>query len=358
MSIALFRAYPKLAQTIPYAPVAELPTPVAHLASLGNALGHNALYLKQDDLTGRAYGGNKVRKLAFLLARAREDGAKTVLTFGAAGSNHCVATAIYAREHGLNCISMLVPQVCVPSVRRNLLRGHVAGAELCHFPGVTRLALGTLMKFKDCKLREGRFPSVIPPGGSSPVGALGYVDAAFELREQIEAGVLPMPDVICVASGTMGTAIGLLLGVLAADLPIRIVAVRVAVERFTNEERGRKLFAATNAVLRGNDPAFPLFTFPEHRFSLRHDFMGEGYAVPTEAGEEARTLIESHEGVKLEGTYTAKTLACAIAAVRAGEYAGQTVLFWNTHNSRDFSDAIEGVDYHELPPALHTYFED
>ena len=134
MPLPLFDAYPALRENIPYEPVAQLPTEVGRLEHVSEELGCE-IWMKCDDRSGILYGGNKVRKLGFLLGAARADGCKTVLTFGAAGSNHALATAIYARELGLRAISMLVPQPNAHSVQRNLLRHYLAGAELHHHLG-------------------------------------------------------------------------------------------------------------------------------------------------------------------------------------------------------------------------------
>lgn len=356
-SLPLFARYPRLAERIPYLPIAVLPTPVRRLETLGAALGVD-LWLKHDGPSGRLYGGNKVRKLGFLLASALQDGASTVLTFGAAGSNHALATAIYARELGLRRVSMLVPQPPAHSVRKNLLRQLKAGAEIHYRAGLRQVAAATCWQFAALSAREGKFPRVIPTGGSSPTGILGFVNAALELKGQIERGETPEPDLIYVASGTMGTAVGLALGARLAGLRATVVAVRVTAERFTNAERGEKLYTATNELLHQNDPAVPLVPFAEAALTLRHEFLGEQYALYTEAGMDAVRRLDDTEGIRLEGTYTGKALACLLADAAAGAFAGKRVLFWNTHNSVDFSKEIAGVDYHQLPAELHRYFEE
>ena len=355
-SLPLFQTYPELHGRIPYEPVAILPTPARKLAALSAQMEHD-LWLKDDGPSGRLYGGNKVRKLGFLLGAAKRDGAQTVLTFGAAGSNHALATAIYAREMGLRPISMMVPQPPTKSVKKNLLRGLVAGAELHHYRGLNQVAAGTCWQFAATSAREGKFPRVIPTGGSSPVGILGFVNAVFELKQQIDSGLLPEPAAIYVASGSMGSAVGLLLGVRLAGLATRVVAVRVTGERFTNLERGRKLFATTNQLLHENDANVPLVPFPESQFTLRHDFIGEHYALYTEVGMAAVRRLKDTEGLVLEGTYSGKAMACLLADATSGALSGKPALFWNTHNAVDFSGAIANADYHALPAEFHQYFE-
>ncbi len=355
--IALFDAYPRLAQALPHVALATLPSPVQRAEAFGRAIGVDAIYIKRDDAYAPQYGGNKVRKLEFLLGRALADEARTVLTFGAAGSNHALATALYAREVGLHPVALLVPQHNSRSVQRNLLRHIPLQTELLPFETGGQIALGTAKAFYRHARKDGRFPQVIPPGGSSPTGLVGFVNAAFELRQQIDAGLLPAPARVYAASGTMGTVVGLLLGFAAAGLDSTVVAVRVTWEKFTSMAKARRLFHTTNFLLREADPSFPLLDFPEDRFVLRDEFFGDDYGLWTPAGLEAMALAKELLNLKLEGTYTGKALAALVADARARQLASGPALFWNTYNSVDFAPAIAGLDYHALPAPLHPYFE-
>ncbi len=355
-TLPLFDAFPALRGPIPHVALAALPTPIERLDALSSGTGAN-LYVKRDDLTSPVYGGNKVRKLEFLLGRAMHDGARTVLTFGAAGSNHALATALFARQLGLRSVSMLVPQPVAQSVRRNLLFGWKAGAELHHFESQLRVKLGVLHQMQRGLFRDGRFPNVIPPGGSSPVGTLGFVNAAFELAAQVASGLLPEPDLVFAASGTMGTVVGLMLGLQAAGLRTRVAAIRVTQPPYTSMQKARELFSATNALLHGADPAFPDLAFPEREFELRHDFIGPGYGRYTEASARA-VRCGADLGLRLEGTYTGKAFAGFLDAAESGALRGKTAVFWDTYNSRDFAPEIAGADYHELPAPFHRYFEE
>lgn len=354
--IALFDAYPRLAKAVPHVALATLPSPVQRAEAFGRALGVDGIFVKRDDAYAPQYGGNKVRKLEFIFGRALADEARTVLTFGAAGSNHALATAIFARYLDLHPVALLVPQHNSRAVQRNLLRHLPLQTELRPFATGRKIALGTAKAFYRHARRDGRFPTVIPPGGSSPTGIVGYVNAAFELAQQIEAGMLPAPARVYVASGTMGTAVGLLLGFAAAGVDTTVVAVRVTWEKFTSMAKARRLFHTTNFLLREADPSFPLLDFPEDRFVLRDEFFGDDYGLWTPAGIEAMALAKELLNLKLEGTYTGKALAALVADARAGRLDGPA-LFWNTYNSIDFAPAITGLDYHDLPRSLHTYFE-
>jgi D-cysteine desulfhydrase len=356
--LALFRAYPALRRALPRVALGPWPTPVARLERLGQEAGIGALYVKRDDQSGTCYGGNKVRKLELLLARAKADGAAAVLTFGAAGSNHALATAIYARELGLRCHAMLVPQHNARSVGRNLLRGHVAGAALHCCAGKAHVTLAVAEVFRREYFQCRRFPAVYPPGGSSALGTVGFVSAAFELKEQVLAGVLPEPDRIYVASGTMGTCVGLLLGLRAAGMATQLHAVAVTQWPFSSVPHARKLYGRVNALLHEADPSFLRYPFPEGQFVLRDEYFGKDYALYTEEGCAAVRRMKETEGLSLEGTYTGKTFAAVLGDAAKGALKDQRVLFWNTYNGRDFSADIAGLDYHALPPGFHRYFEE
>lgn len=354
----MFERYPVLKEALPHIALADLPTPVERATKMGEALGLERLYVKRDDLTGREYGGNKVRKLEFLLARAIEKGAKEVMTFGCAGSNHAAATAFYAQKVGLRSISMLLPQPNAHSVRWNLLLSFRCGAELHAYRGARSVAIGVRVQRMRHRLTTGVHPETIPAGGSSALGAVGYVNAAFELAGQVDEGQLPEPDRIYVAAGTTGTAAGLILGLRAAGLKSKVVAVRVTGERFANVARILALLVETNMLLHACAPAFPRFSWTEEDVCLRHDMYGGQYALYTEASVASVRLARETEDIRLDGTYTGKAFAALMSDAANKSLEGKTALFWDTYNSRDVSRLIAGVDYHELPRAFHRYFEE
>jgi 1-aminocyclopropane-1-carboxylate deaminase/D-cysteine desulfhydrase-like pyridoxal-dependent ACC family enzyme len=260
---------------------------------------------------------------------------------------------------------MLMPQPNARYVRNNLLMSHYSGAKL-HSCGVQLesiwnmplVYLATICQLVRCRLKSGRFPRIIPPGGSSPLGVIGFLNAAFELKEQIANGDMPEPEYIYVACGTMGTAAGLVLGLRAVDLKCRVVSVRVTSEKFVNIKSMLKLIDRTNSLIHSLDTSFPIFKFSGSDIDIRHDYFGKQYALFTNEGMEAVSLIKDREGINLEGTYTGKTLAALIEDAKSGRLGYSTVLFWNTLNSRDFSDAISNLDYRDLPRCFHRYFRE
>jgi len=356
--IPLFERYPELRRGLPHVSLCQLPTPVHRLDNLGRELGLDQLYVKRDDLSGEFYGGNKVRKLEFLLGRALRDGKREVMTFGFAGSNHALATAVYARQMGLRSISMLMPQPNASYVRRNLLMSHYYGAELHQQRNARLLAVAAVCELARHRLKRGASPQVIPPGGSSPLGTLGFVNAAFELRSQVEHGELPEPDRIYVPLGTAGTSVGLMLGLKAAGFGARVVPVRVVGREFMSARRMVGLFDEANSLLHSLCPSFPVCRLDAEDVGIEDAFLGGGYAQFTQEGMAAVERMRETEGISLEGTYTGKALAALGNAADRGGLRGLVVLFWNTVNSRGFPPSVAGIDYRELPPRFHRYFEE
>ncbi|TKJ29444.1 MAG: hypothetical protein CEE40_08535 [Chloroflexi bacterium B3_Chlor] len=356
--LPLFEKYPLLGEKIPHVELGQFPTPVHKLDQFGEDVGVGRLYIKRDDLSGRVYGGNKIRKLEFLLGDALQNGAKEVVTFGCAGSNHALATSIYARQLGLRSISILRPQPNAGYVGRNLLMSHYSDAELHHVRNIPLAYVATFYQRVRHRLRTGHSPRVVPLGGSSPLGTVGYVNAAFELKDQVTKGEVPEPDRIYVALGTMGTAVGLMLGLKAAHLKSEVVPIRVVSEQLASVRRLTDLFQKTNSFLCSLDSSFPRFELSESDVDIRGGFLGQGYAYFTKEGTDAVSRMKTAEGIKLEGTYTGKTLAALIDDAQRRDLRDKVLLFWNTYNSRDFSDAIAGLDHQQLPRSFHRYFEE
>lgn len=329
----------------PVAALAELPTPVVPLEKIGEAFGHDRLFMKCDDISGPVYGGNKIRKLEFLLGEAQAKGCKSVITYGAAGSNHALATAVCCRKLGLHVISILAPQEPSAHVRKNILMGHAAGAELVLVEHFSEFDAATEQAVARCRERDGIDPYIIPAGGTNAVGALGFVKAAVELAEQLR------PDVIYIPMGTGGTFAGLLTGFLLTDFRPRIEAVRVVDAAFRNETHIKELCDDLCEELGIDERVAP------EDILIRDEFFGEDYGIPTPEGREAVETIHTFEGVVLEDTYTGKTVAALLHDLRAGTLVGKTVLYWNTLNSRDFSAEIKDANPHDLPPEFGPYVE-
>jgi len=355
--IPLFEKYPTLQEKLPYVSLCELPTPILHLTRIGEQLGIKHLYLKQDGLTSKHYGGNKIRKLEFLLGEAKQKGSKKVMTFGYSGSNHATATAIHANVLGMKSISMLVSQKNADYVRKNLLLSYTGNAEIHHYKNRNERASGEKLQKLKHLILDRKPVYTIPLGGSSPPGITGFVNAAFELKSQIDNNLMPEPDLIYIALGSAGTAVGLFLGVKLLGVKTNIVPVRVIEPEITGEERIRSAFDDTIAFLRNHDPSIPLLPFSMDDFPVRNEFLGDGYGKFTEEGIHAIHLLGEMEGIQLDGTYTGKAMAALLQDAVSGLLKNKTVLFWNTLNAHDFSEEIKDIDYRMLPKKVHWFFE-
>ncbi len=348
----LFENYPDLESGIPWIKLAPMRTPVKQLNKLQEDLGINSLWVKQDNLTSPIYGGNKPRKLEFLLADAKNKDCDKVLTVGGIGSNHCVATAAFCNELNLKSSAALVYQPITIHVRNNLLLELYFKNNLIY--SHTQRGMSLRVRWQ---LRKDIDIYYIGTGGSSPLGTLGFVNAAFELKDQIINGELPEPDYLFVANGSMGTTAGLTLGIKLANLKTVVYAIRVTDPTFASVENTQNLAVKTRSLLAKYDQSLPNLSF-EHLI-IDGNYYGETYGKPTSEGLEAIKIIKETEGITLEPTYTGKTFAGLIAYVRAkkNEVKDKTILFWNTFNSKDYSNVISKMDYHRLPKNLHWVFE-
>ncbi len=328
---------------LPSLAIAQLPTPAERIdeaAVIATDVGQ--LWVKHDDVTAPEYGGNKVRKLEFLLARALELGARSVITFGAVGSNHVLATSVHGRALGLDVHAVLTPQARTSYLASNVASDLAVGTVLHpapSFEAAPRIAVAVRTELRE---RDGVEPFVIPFGGTSSESDAAHVNAACELAEQLSAGLLPEPDLVYVPIGSAGTSMGLAIGLAAAGLKTRVVAVRVVPEEIANEAVWSEVVSGAVAVLRDLDGSFPALALADLPVEVRHEFFGEGYAVPTpECREAVRVAKES--GLHLETTYTGKTLAALRADADAGRLGDKIVLFWNTYNSRPLPASADRV---------------
>lgn len=341
MDLPLFERFPGTIDSVPRVALAASPTPIETVAV---DIGATGLLVKRDDLTSPLYGGNKVRKLEFLLGRAVAQGTRAVITFGAYGSNHALATAVHARALGLEPHVVLSPQEPGPYAARTL-RAHAGLGTVIHLTEGWDGRREAVLARQELVARDGVEPYVIPMGGTDRYGTLGYVNAAIELAEQVDV------DLVYVAGGTLGTAVGMALGLAAVDRTTRVVAVRVTPSEVANMTVAADLARETSELLASADPSFPRIPLSELAFELREDWFEPGYGVPT-----AETLsafeVAAAAGIGLETTYTGKAFAALLADGAAGRLAGKSVVFMDTYNSAPMPPA--GAD-ELLPPPLQEY---
>ncbi len=346
----LFEEYPDLEGRIPWTSLGDFPTPAHRLEGLCESEGLCEIWIKRDDRSSSYYGGNKVRKLEFTLADARSRGMRWVLTFGGLGSNHCLATTIHSRRLGLRSILVLHPQPITEHVVTNLLLDAKFGAEL----HLARSAIERTLIAAWIRLTRRRVYT-LPLGGSTPLGALGFVDAGMELARQVRSGDLPEPVEVYLPLGTGGTMAGLLVGLRLAGLGSRLVGVRVTPERIGSARRVADLANRIVNLLRSSSDSIPGLKFHPSDVCVVHDFYGPGYGAPTREAVEARDLLARTDGVRLDLTYTAKAFAALLARVRSG--AEGPVLFWDTFNSVDLSHHLEGIGEEILPPRIRRFLQ-
>lgn len=307
--------------------LAHAPTPIEPLENLSKLLGGPRLWIKRDDCTGLALGGNKTRKLEFLVGAALAEGADTLITVGAVQSNHVRQTAAAAAKCGLACEIVLEDRVPDADVEYreggNVLLDRLLGARLRIVPAGTNVD-GAMEAVADELRAAGKRPYVIPGGGSNPTGAVGYAAVAFEIEAQANELGLRL-DAILHATGSSGTQAGLIVGLVGHANPTPVLGVCVSRPAGVQEAQVRRLAAATaeHLGIRG--------AFPDDRVEATSDYVGQGYGLPTEGMREAVALLARHEGVLLDPVYSGKAMAGLIDLVRKGQWkAGQNVLFIHT----------------------------
>jgi len=332
--VRLHERFPELAGgALPHVRLGTPPTAVRRLEGL--SAGGADVWVKDEGAYGDGgWGGNKVRKLEWLLPDAVRRGRDTVLTFGALGTNHGLATALYARDLGLRAAVAVVDQPLDEHVERQfgLLCRSGASVYRTHTKARTAAALPIILA-RHTAASGGTPPYVFPAGGSSPVGVLGTVEAALELAAQVRAGQLPEPSHVVTAVGTGGTAAGFALGFALAGLRTRVHAVVVNDTLRLDEAQMLRLARRTSALLRRRGARLgPLLLGPGHLVVDRGE-LGPGYGIPTGTSADAIAIGGEH-GVHLDPVYTGKAMAALLAAGRAGRYGRGPVLLLRTHGPR------------------------
>ncbi len=313
-------------------------TPLEPLPRFTSALGGPEIWIKRDDLLGLAAGGNKTRKLEFLVADAIAQGADTLVTVGAPQSNHCRLTLAAAAKEGLNCRLIIEERVAgsySPAALGNNLLFDLMGAEsIRSVPAGTDLAAEMAAEV-DAIAKMGRKAYPIVGGGSNPLGALGYAACAAEIMAQsFDQGVAF--DHIIVASGSAGTHAGLLAGLVALNAGVPVTGINVRRAQAEQEDNVHRLAVATAALMGTPAPTAA-------QVVARDNWVGPGYSLPTPAMVAAVRLLARSEGILLDPVYTGKAMAGLIGLVQSGGFLpGERLLFLHTGGS----------------PALHAYADD
>ena len=304
---------------IPRIRIVPFPTPVQPLPRLSAQLAGPRILVKRDDLTGLALGGNKTRKLEYILADAQAVGARTLVTVGAAQSNHCRQTAALAAQYGLGCILVLSGEK--PTLASgNLLLDHLFGAEVVW---TNRDHRGEALKIAFNQAWEaGKRPYLIPLGASNALGSLAYLDAFQEAKTQLDQVHV---DWMVVASSSGGTQAGLALGAYKTMWNGRVLGI--SIDESEHDLKETVAFLASEAADRLGEK----IRIQPDEIHVNADYLGGGYGVMGEAECEAIALFARLEGLLLDPVYTGRAAAGMIDLIRKGFFSpGETILFWHT----------------------------
>ncbi len=346
----LFEAFPLLKKHLPWLSLVAAPTPVQPLKTLSKQFGRE-IWIKRDDITSPIYGGNKPRKLEFILGQACSQGRKQLITIGGLGTNHGLATAVFGRKLGFQVTLGLFKQPITTHVQNNLLLFHAHEAKMVYTGSILKAVLWYYVK-KRITCPGAYF---IAPGGSNFLGILGYVDAGLELALQIERKELPLPKVIFVATGSGGTMAGLVLGLRLAGLSTKIIGVQVAPKAIANVKTVLRQADRALRILQRLDQNVPQKHLALEDLSIDHRHYGRGYGYPTDNGHKALKIMADTEGIILDPTYTGKAFGALLNYLRTVSDAGPT-LFWNTFNSVQFSPVADRDRHLHLPKPFHPFF--
>jgi D-cysteine desulfhydrase len=346
---ALFERFPTLRGRIPHRPFLAGPTPVLRVA----VAGAPELWVKRDDRCTPLYGGNKPRKLEFILGEAEARGARRVFTTGGIGTHHGLATTILARTCGMATTLVLVDQPVTDEVRESLRLFAAFGADVIDARrpiGAVALGVPALLR---SRLR-GERAYVVPTGGSGATGNLGFVSAALELAGQIKGGELPEPAAIFLPIGSGGSVAGVTLGLRLAGLATPVVGVLATDILPPSPARLARLARATLRTLRRADPSIPAHALRAADFDVAREQIGPGYGATTPAADAARAAARD-AGLALETTYGAKCLAEIRARAAARTLPAGPVLFWHTFNAVDVAAQAPPPRTESLPPRLARF---
>ncbi|MCZ6816060.1 MAG: pyridoxal-phosphate dependent enzyme [Planctomycetota bacterium] len=354
-TLPLFERFPRLADSVSWHAIGDWPTPVTQLPNFARAHGLTHVHAKREDLNHPTCGGSKLRGLEFLLARARQRKAKTIITFGAVGSHHVRTTAWHAGKLGIDTVALVMSQPGADYVRHNLLAGIEAGTR---FVPVNVASVGPrfIAQWLRAVSNAHSRPFFIPPGGTSPLACLGHVSAALELKRQTESGILPEPRYIFLPLGSLGTAAGLLVGCKLAGLQSRLVGVTAFSRWYCTPGRWIALARRTLRLMQKLDATVPSLNLDRSDVTVVTSAPGKGYGHATEESTELARQIRAADNLELDRTYTAKTLAGALHYLKRNKESDAESLLWHTYRPAE-SSTSSADPIAELPPALRAYFK-
>ena len=322
--------------------LAHLPTPLEHLPNLSRRLGGPNLFIKRDDCTGLGTGGNKTRKLEYLIADAVNNHADVIITQGAVQSNHARQTAAAATKMGLACEILLEnrAEFTAPDYLHsgNVFLDRLFGAVITHYPKDTNMDDAMAEKAAELTGR-GRHPYIIPGGGSNAIGALGYVNCALETLVQANDQSL-LIDHIVTATGSTGTQAGLVVGLAATHSGIPLLGIGVRAPKEIQEENVFRLACRTAEYMGLPD------IISRDLVTANSDYVGAGYGIPTDSMIEAVTMMAREEAILMDPVYSGKALAGLIDLIQNGYFkSGQNVIFLHTGGSAGLFGYLDAFQF-------------
>lgn len=330
VSRPLWQRFPALRDALPILPIADLPTPVELLSTLGDELSIPGLFIKRDDLSGALYGGSKVRAAEVILGGAASSGRKHLLCTSVAASNWLSVCAIYGKAFGWQVHLLAARRTLDDNQNSNRLIQEELADDCIVAPDPMQLVRHIWRLWQ----RYNGDIYLTAPGGSSPASCLAYVNAMFELAEQVHARRLPEPKYIFCSLGSGCTAAGLALGAVLAGLHSHIIAVRIADRLVANRWNAGRLIWSAMAKLHRAGCTATLAENPLQRLHVVHGYVRPGYGKPNAAAERMKDLMSNAVGLPLDDTYTAKTLWGMVDYCGRNRVGKAPVLYWHSLNSR------------------------
>jgi D-cysteine desulfhydrase len=313
------------------------PTPLIELSRLSHFLGGPKIFMKRDDLTGLALGGNKTRKLEYILADALKQGCDTIITAGAAQSNHCRQTAAAAAKLNLEC-HLLLGGEAPHKAQGNLLLDHIFDSHI-HWTGSNRKGEDIARIFTQLKA-AGKTPYLVPYGGSNELGAMSFIDAVAELQQQKQSREFSH---VVFASSSGGTHAGLILGKQIYNKTFELVGINIDKDKNASLPFDQQITQLVNSTAKfiGLD-----YTFSKDELILNADYVGDGYGVVGPQENEAIALTAKYEGILLDPVYTARAMSGLIHLIRSGKMGkDDEVLFWHTGGAPSLFAYADDLDF-------------
>jgi len=335
-AMSLFTKTQEYGLNLPKINFGNFPTPLQKLDSFGKKFSRSYLYVKCDNCSGSLYGGNKVRKLEYLLADAQKQKAKRLITSGFIGSNHALATALYGINNGFSVTLTLFGIQKGDYVCHNLIADYQSGADIVHYESFDQYQQDLPRLLEYYEHLDGTAPYLIPAGGTSPIGVAGYVNAAFELKTQLDTLNISGPVKIFVPFGTMGTVAGLIIGLKASGINSSVIAVSVVPSFVASKKALNNLLTDSISLFTTLDLSFSKIRIVDDDYTIDNSQFGEGYGISTEKTDQAIELFKQQESITLDPVYSGKAAASFVDHIVNNDN-NHCYIFWNTKSSVPFT---------------------